>query len=55
MRKYRKARVSARTKDLDQIEQDLAKKQENETVELDPDLPGQGQFYCIECAYVRLD
>ncbi|KAF9581203.1 hypothetical protein BGW38_001868 [Lunasporangiospora selenospora] len=48
-RKYRTKRYM---RDLDQIHDDI--KPENaskfEKQELDPELPGQGQFYCISCA-----
>jgi len=41
-------------RDIDQIHDDI--QPENaakfEKPELDPDLPGMGQFYCIPCAYV---
>jgi bud site selection protein 20 len=46
----RKYRTRKRTKDLDQIHQDL--KEENKAKLLathDPDLPGLGQHLCIEC------
>ncbi|KAJ3022166.1 UNVERIFIED_CONTAM: Bud site selection protein 20 [Siphonaria sp. JEL0065] len=50
----RASRTRARTKDLDQIQEDIAKKGTGSTdaaaPELDPDLPGLGQFYCIHCA-----
>eukprot|EP00050_Salpingoeca_kvevrii_P017167 m.62531 g.62531 ORF g.62531 m.62531 type:complete len:141 (-) comp7405_c0_seq4:96-518(-) len=49
---YRKSRTRARTKDLDQIHEDL--RSENAPALLhqpeDGDLPGLGQFYCIYCA-----
>jgi len=48
----RAARTRARTKDLDQIHEDL--KPENvekiKNALPDPDLPGMGQNYCIPCA-----
>lgn len=48
----RAARTRARTKDLDQIHQDLqphnATKLKNQ--EIDEDKPGLGQHYCIPCA-----
>ncbi|KAF9423487.1 hypothetical protein BGZ94_008258 [Podila epigama] len=48
-RKYRTKRYM---RDIDQIHADIqpenASKFENR--ELDPELPGQGQFYCIQCA-----
>ncbi|KAI8830629.1 zinc finger protein bud20 [Chytriomyces cf. hyalinus JEL632] len=57
----RSSRTRARVKDLDQIHEDIAKTlattsstelQPNAmaSTELDPDLPGLGQFYCIHCA-----
>jgi len=48
----RAARTRARTKDLDQIHEDL--KPENvekiKNALPDPDLPGMGKNYCIPCA-----
>ncbi|KAH9257108.1 hypothetical protein BASA81_004658 [Batrachochytrium salamandrivorans] len=47
----RAARTRARTKDMDQIFEDMAKPTEFFTVvPLDTDLPGMGQNYCIQCA-----
>ena len=47
----RSCKTKARTKDLDQIHEDLQDSNPSKfTSELDPDLPGLGQFYCIECA-----
>lgn len=49
---YRKQRTRAYTRDLDQIHNDL--KPENidkmKHQEIDTDLPGFGQHYCVECA-----
>ncbi|PWA01439.1 hypothetical protein BB558_002462 [Smittium angustum] len=47
-KKYRSKR---KTKDLDQIQQDLVEenKLKIENAEPDADLPGMGKFYCIEC------
>ncbi|KAL9548081.1 hypothetical protein MBANPS3_005863 [Mucor bainieri] len=49
---YRKQRTRAYTRDLDQIADDL--KPENvdkkKNQEIDTDLPGLGQHYCVECA-----
>ncbi|GAA5808012.1 hypothetical protein MFLAVUS_001394 [Mucor flavus] len=49
---YRKQRTRAYTRDLDQIQDDL--KPENidkkKHQEIDTDLPGLGQHYCVECA-----
>lgn len=49
---YRKQRTRAYTRDLDQIADDL--KPENidkkKHQEIDTDLPGLGQHYCVECA-----
>lgn len=41
-----------RRKDVDQIYDELQKDQP-ETLAVDRDLPGQGQFMCAHCAYVR--
>ncbi|KAH6565799.1 hypothetical protein BSLG_006170 [Batrachochytrium salamandrivorans] len=47
----RAARTRARTKDMDQIFEDMTKPTEFFTVvPLDTDLPGMGQNYCIQCA-----
>ncbi|KAI8613838.1 bud site selection-related protein, partial [Chytriomyces sp. MP71] len=57
----RSSRTRARVKDLDQIHEDIAKTlaassstslptNAMASTELDPDLPGLGQFYCIHCA-----
>jgi bud site selection protein 20 len=52
---YRKYRLKRRTKDIDQIHEDL--KPENadklKAQPIDPDLPGLGQHYCVHCAYVH--
>ncbi|PHZ13830.1 uncharacterized protein RHIMIDRAFT_250030 [Rhizopus microsporus ATCC 52813] len=49
---YRKQRTRAYTRDLDQIHDDL--KPDNyekmKHQEVDTDLPGLGQHYCVECA-----
>lgn len=49
---YRKYRTRNYTRDLDQIHDDIkpenAQKLKNQP--LDPDKPGLGQNYCIECA-----
>ncbi|WBW73330.1 zinc finger ribosome biogenesis protein Bud20 [Schizosaccharomyces osmophilus] len=37
-------------RDLDQIHQDLVEPEKHEKKPLDPDLPGLGQHYCVECA-----
>lgn len=52
---HRAARTRARTKDLDQVHEDL--KPENLARihagmgVFDPDLPGGGQFPCVPCRY----
>lgn len=52
---HRAARTRVRTRDLDQVHEDL--KPENlskiqaQSAEFDPDLPGGGQFPCIPCRY----
>ncbi|PVU90023.1 hypothetical protein BB561_005056 [Smittium simulii] len=47
----KKYRLKRKTKDLDQIQADLLpeNKPKLESFEIDPELPGLGQFYCIEC------
>ncbi|EJU03499.1 hypothetical protein DACRYDRAFT_114890 [Dacryopinax primogenitus] len=49
---HRASRTRARTKDLDQIQADLlpARRALLEAQPIDPDLPGLGQHYCVECA-----
>ena len=47
----KKYRTKRRTKDIDQIQEDL--KPENASKlqsQNDPDLPGAGQFYCLQCS-----
>ncbi|RKO97379.1 hypothetical protein CXG81DRAFT_4963, partial [Caulochytrium protostelioides] len=46
----RRSRTRARVKDLDQIHDDLANPDKVRVEHDDPDLPGGGQFYCMECA-----
>ncbi|OLY81050.1 Zinc finger protein 593 [Smittium mucronatum] len=53
----KKYRLKRKTKDLDQIQQDLMpeNKEKIENADLDADLPGQGQHYCIECNKYFID
>ncbi|KAI9296542.1 hypothetical protein K502DRAFT_364103 [Neoconidiobolus thromboides FSU 785] len=53
----RKYRTRARTRDLDQIHDDLkeGKKESLLNQEFNPDLPGAGQFYCVECSRHFID
>ena len=48
----KKYRTKRRTKDLDQIHVDMQPKNaaKLKSQELDMDLPGAGQYYCIQCA-----
>ncbi|KAI9100682.1 hypothetical protein DFS34DRAFT_615401 [Phlyctochytrium arcticum] len=46
----RAARTRARTKDLDQIHDDLKAPEKLQNQEPNPDLPGMGQHYCIQCS-----
>lgn len=49
----KKYRTKRRTRDIDQIVEDLEipeKRIKLETQPVDLDLPGGGQFYCIHCA-----
>ncbi|KAI9502904.1 hypothetical protein GGI25_003179 [Coemansia spiralis] len=54
---HHKYKTKRRTKDLDQIQDDL--KPENKarllSQDADEDLPGLGQFYCVECAKYFVD
>ena len=51
-KQYRKAHKTARrTKDLDQILTDVEKEKVGKpAAQLDQDLPGMGEHYCVECA-----
>ena len=45
--------VKRRPRDIDQIQDDMAKERTTGTpmaFEVDDDLPGLGQHYCVECA-----
>ncbi|KAJ1673692.1 hypothetical protein EV182_004746 [Spiromyces aspiralis] len=48
----KKYRTRRRTKDLDQIQSDLRPENKERLLnqEEDPDLPGLGQHYCVECS-----
>ena len=50
----KKYRTRRRTKDLDQIQDDMlpenASRLTNQPV--DPDLPGEGRYYCLHCSWV---
>ena len=48
----KKYRTKRRTKDMDQIQEDmLPGNAQKLTSQLpDPDLPGEGRFYCLHCA-----
>lgn len=49
----RKFKTKRRTRDIDQIVEDLevpGKRAKLEHQPIDLDLPGGGQFYCIQCA-----
>mmetsp|Transcript_35121 Transcript_35121/g.76891 ORF Transcript_35121/g.76891 Transcript_35121/m.76891 type:complete len:108 (-) Transcript_35121:130-453(-) len=39
-----------RTRDIDQIHEDLKKPESFTKLPINEDLPGDGQFYCISCA-----
>ena len=53
-KEYKKGHdVKRRRRDIDQIQDDLEKEVETGnkfSVEIDDDLPGRGQFYCVFCA-----
>eukprot|EP00158_Paraphelidium_tribonemae_P004068 Partr_v1_DN26547_c1_g3_i1_m3523 putative Zinc finger protein len=53
----KKFRTKRRTKDLDQIEKDLEPQafEALKTQELDADLPGLAQFYCVHCSRYFVD
>ncbi len=46
-----------RGKDLDEIDEDRKPEQSAKLIGQapDPDLPGEGMFYCIECTYVSIN
>ncbi|KAJ3180146.1 Bud site selection protein 20 [Gaertneriomyces sp. JEL0708] len=46
----RAKRTRARTKDLDQIHDDMAQPEKFTSQPIDADLPGLGQHYCLQCA-----
>ncbi|XP_065912604.1 zinc finger protein 593-like isoform X2 [Dysidea avara] len=46
----RKFRTRRRTKDIDQIHEDMKPANAEKLLQDDPDLPGSGQHYCISCA-----
>lgn len=50
---YRSHKTANRSKDIDQIQDEIKKVSEtgvNITFEIDDDLPGLGQHYCVSCA-----
>ncbi|KAL7747662.1 hypothetical protein RI367_006951 [Sorochytrium milnesiophthora] len=51
----RRVATKNRTKDLDQIHDDLKKKEALKTQEPNIELPGLGQHYCVECAKHFID
>ncbi|KAJ1961828.1 hypothetical protein GGI12_003026 [Dipsacomyces acuminosporus] len=52
-----KYKTKRRTKDLDQIQEDLRPENKEKLLSMpeDEDLPGLGQHYCIECAKYFVD
>lgn len=46
----KKFRTKRRTKDMDQIHADLKQSAKLKNQPVDYELPGAGQFYCVECA-----
>lgn len=52
----RKYKTKHREKDLDEVDHDLNENSEQLLhQELNPELPGEGQFYCIHCARYFID
>ncbi|KAG0230691.1 hypothetical protein BGW42_000809 [Actinomortierella wolfii] len=53
----RKYRTRQYMRDIDQIHDDIQPENAHkfEKPEMDPDLPGMGQFYCIPCAKHHID
>ena len=53
-KQYRKKHdTKRRERDIDQVQDDIKKVEttgQNMAFELDEDLPGMGQFYCLQCA-----
>lgn len=52
----KKCRTRRRTKDLDQIHEDLLKIEQGniDLIQPNPDLPGLGQHYCPECSFYAI-
>ena len=48
----KKFRLRNRAKDLDEIHAEIQREKIDQILhqKIDPDLPGQGQFYCMFCA-----
>ncbi|CAG9332182.1 unnamed protein product [Blepharisma stoltei] len=55
--KHRAIKQKHYDKDIDQVHHDLKPEVAQKLISqpLDEDLPGQGQFYCIECARYFID
>merc|ERR1712002_1188235 len=53
----KKHRTRKRTKDIDEIHDDMKPNRIDSYLHqiIDPDLPGEGQFYCIHCARYFID
>ena len=43
-------KTKRRTRDIDQVHEDLKNPEKFESLPHDEDLPGEGQFYCVPCA-----
>ncbi|KAJ2455988.1 hypothetical protein EV183_000331 [Coemansia sp. RSA 2336] len=54
---HNRYKLKRRTKDLDQIQEDLRPENKSRLLSLpvDEDLPGLGQHYCVECAKHYID
>ncbi|KAJ2721361.1 hypothetical protein GGI07_004031 [Coemansia sp. Benny D115] len=54
---HHRYKTKRRTKDLDQIQQDLLPENKHRLLSIpeDEDLPGLGQHYCVECARYYID
>ncbi|KAJ2492691.1 hypothetical protein GGI11_009059, partial [Coemansia sp. RSA 2049] len=54
---HHKYKTKRRMKDLDQIQEDLRPENKARLLnqELEEDLPGLGQFYCVECSKYFVD
>merc|ERR1712098_288214 len=53
--KTKERATKRRTRDIDQVHNDLKEIQKFKVMPVDEDLPGEGQFYCVSCAHYCQD